>query len=316
MQPATSSRDQTVYAAGSVLWRFDGKKLRVLVIHRNRHNDYSLAKGKVDPGESLAQTAAREIWEETGYRVDLGAPLGIIDYTLPSGRPKEVHYWSSEVSDEQFTKHKFKPNSEVDRLEWLSVKKAKQVLSYDRDKELLQLLAERYERGIASTFPIVLLRHATAIPAAQWPGHDETRPLTSRGLEQSQHIIPILRAFGPQRILTSTAARCRETVAPLADALGIFPESHASLSQNTSSGDAGLTEVLAEVLERREPVVLCSHSPVMPEVLTVLAEATNTRLSGLSRQAMLSTAECSVLHVPAGDVRLGIVAAETHGPVI
>lgn len=312
----TARREQTVYAAGAILWRHDGKKLRVLVIHRNRHGDYSLPKGKVDPGETLAQTAAREIWEETGYRVSLGAPMGIVDYILPSGRPKEVHYWSCEVSDEQYKSHRFTPNDEVDKLEWLSVKKASEKLSYDRDRELLQLLHERYDRGIASTFPIILLRHATAIPAAEWPGHDETRPLTARGLEQSQHIVPILRAFAPQRIVTSTAARCRETIAPLASALELFPDSHASLSQNTSSGATGMNDALAEILARRESVVVCSHSPVMPEIITVLAHATHTRLSGLSRQAMLSTAECSVLHVPSEDIRRGVVAAETHGPII
>jgi 8-oxo-dGTP diphosphatase len=79
----TALRDDTVYAAGAILWRMDGEKPRVLVIHRDRHGDYSFPKGKVDPGETLPETAVREIEEETGYRVTLDAPLGSIECSSP-----------------------------------------------------------------------------------------------------------------------------------------------------------------------------------------------------------------------------------------
>ena len=86
-----------VVAAGAVVWRErDGEPL-VLLIHRDHHQDVSLPKGKVDPGESVPTTAVREINEETGYRVHLGAPLGTAEYVLPSGRDKVVHYWSARV---------------------------------------------------------------------------------------------------------------------------------------------------------------------------------------------------------------------------
>ena len=308
--------ETTVYAAGAILWRVESGKVKLLLIHRKRHHDYSFPKGKVDAGETLPETAVREIWEETGFRVALGAPLGFIDYPLPSGRPKEVHYWASEVSDDQLREHRFTATNEVDGLEWMSLKKALQKLTYDRDRAIAEVLADRIARGTARTFPVVALRHATAIPPQAWPGSDESRPLTARGQEQAERIVPILRAYGPTSLITSTAARCRATIAPIADAVELTPVSHRALSQSATPADGRIEPILHEVLEARESAIICSHSPVMPEIIAGLAHATSTRLSGLSRQAMLSTAECSVVHVTADRPERGIVAAETHGPII
>ena len=77
----------------------DGRMM-VLVIHRTVHGDVTIPKGKVDPGESLPQTAVREIDEETGLTVALGVPVGVSNYPLSSGRTKIVHYWSAEVTDD------------------------------------------------------------------------------------------------------------------------------------------------------------------------------------------------------------------------
>jgi 8-oxo-dGTP pyrophosphatase MutT (NUDIX family) len=89
----------TVYAAGAVLWRIENSQLKVALVHRGRYNDWSWAKGKVDPGETLPVTAVREIREETGLKVKLGVPLGIQRYLLPNKNLKEVHYWAAKVSD-------------------------------------------------------------------------------------------------------------------------------------------------------------------------------------------------------------------------
>lgn len=307
----------SVYAAGAVLWRRDGAQLRILVIHRSRHEDYSLPKGKVDPGESLPQTAAREVQEETGYRVALGAPLGYIEYDLPGGRHKEVHYWTAEVNDAAFRAHRFVPNEEVDRMEWVDLERARQLLSYERDRELLQVFAERAARGVAQTFAVIALRHAKAVPPLAWPGDDDSRPITARGQEQANLVVPILQAFGPERIITSQAVRCRSTVAPFANAIRTAPQVSAGISQSAfDAGQDTVAEVIAEVLAQRRSTVLCSHSPVMPEIVRELARQSGTPAAALARQSMLSTAECSILHVPLHDPLAGIVAAETHGPLI
>ena len=67
----------SVLAAGAVLWRPDADSGEPLlaVIHRPRYDDWSLPKGKVDPGETEAVAAVREIHEETGQRAHLGRRL-------------------------------------------------------------------------------------------------------------------------------------------------------------------------------------------------------------------------------------------------
>jgi 8-oxo-dGTP pyrophosphatase MutT (NUDIX family) len=79
--------ESAVYAAGAVVWRLVEGKVRVLLVHRTQYNDVTLPKGKVDPGEMLAQTAVREIEEETGIRVKLGVPVGVSRYFFKPKKP-------------------------------------------------------------------------------------------------------------------------------------------------------------------------------------------------------------------------------------
>lgn len=316
-RPVDAAETTSVYAAGALLWRRDEDRMRVLVIHRDRHGDYSLPKGKVDPGETLPETAAREVREETGYEVVLGAPLGYIEYDLPNGRHKEVHYWTAEVTDEAFRSTSFTPNDEVDDQQWVPLRKAQRLLSYERDRELLDVFAERCERGVERTFAVIALRHAKAVPPLSWPGDDDSRPITARGQEQAHLAVPILRAFAPDRVITSTAVRCRATVAPFATITGLLPEVSRGISQSAyDEGEDAVDAVIADVLRSRRTTVLCSHSPVMPEIVRELAIATGTPTGPLMRQSMLSTGEFSAMHVPVADPSLGVVAAESHGPLV
>ena len=117
-----------VVAAGAVVWREQDGTPLVLLIHRDHHKDVSLPKGKVDPGEAVPTTAVREIDEETGYRVHLGAPLGTAEYVLPSGRDKVVHYWAARVSSKEFERAgRFTPNDEVASIEWVTLDDARAV---------------------------------------------------------------------------------------------------------------------------------------------------------------------------------------------
>ena len=96
--PDTGGR--TILAAGGVVYRHDDDGGRIAVIHRPHRHDWSLPKGKVDPGETLPETAVREIFEETGIRVALGIPVGVSRYRMPRGRQKIVHYWAAEATDD------------------------------------------------------------------------------------------------------------------------------------------------------------------------------------------------------------------------
>ena len=124
-----------VYAAGAVCWRVIDGRIHVLVVHRTVYGDVTIPKGKVDPGETLPETAVREIAEETGLRVALGVPLGVSRYAMPSGREKIVHYWAAHVTERAVHRSTFRPNAEIAALEWVTVKRARGYLTYEPDRE-------------------------------------------------------------------------------------------------------------------------------------------------------------------------------------
>jgi 8-oxo-dGTP diphosphatase len=122
-----------VGAAGGVVAR-EG---RVALVHRPKYDDWTFPKGKLDPGESFEDASLREVEEETGLRCRLGRELPSIRYRDARGRPKLVRYWLMEPQSGEFA-----PNDEVDELRWLEPAEALALLSYDRDRELLQALGE------------------------------------------------------------------------------------------------------------------------------------------------------------------------------
>jgi 8-oxo-dGTP diphosphatase len=305
-----------IYAAGAVCWRVVDGKVIVLVIHRTRYGDVTLPKGKVDPGETLPQTAVREIEEETGLKVALGVPLGVSDYPLASGRNKIVHYWSAEVTDEAIAKSTFLPNSEVAALEWVTIKKARSYLTYERDVEILETFAKLADEGVTSTFAIIALRHGKAVAPSSWSGPDATRPLTERGVQQAATNVATIEAWRPRTILTSPAVRCVATVAPLAATTGIRPKQKPHLSQDAyEAGSANVRDVVGKRVRARKTAVLCSHGPVLPEILREVALATGTVPgSYLGSASDLPTGGFSVIHLSATNPSSGIIAIETHSP--
>ena len=210
-----SARSIDVHAAGAVCWKVVDGEVRVLLVHRTQHKDVSLPKGKVDPGETLAETAQREILEETGLHIVLGVPLGKSEYRLPGGKSKRVHYWSAEVDPGEAERSSFEPNGEIAGLEWLNIKKAIKAVTYEHDGDILRTFETLFNNDRLDTFPVIVVRHGKALPPEKWDGPDWSRPLAHRGLVQAQDIAGGLAAFGPQRIMTSTASRCQATISPL-----------------------------------------------------------------------------------------------------
>jgi 8-oxo-dGTP pyrophosphatase MutT (NUDIX family)/phosphohistidine phosphatase SixA len=305
-----------VLAAGIVCWRVVDGKPRVLLVHRTVHKDISLPKGKLDPGETLPETAVREIFEETALRVDLGAPLGNVHYKLPNGRDKYVHYWSAEVNDHDLERAKFTANGEISALEWLSLSKARKRVSYEHDTEVLDRFAARYEAGNARTFAMIAVRHAKAVPGEAWDGPDATRPLLHRGSEQSTIIAGGIAAFAPERLFSSTAARCLATITPLAARTGLDIKATEDLSQDAYASNGTVVAALVEKrLKKRQSTVMCSHGPVLPQIIAALADAAHTKPDAdLRAAAMLHTGDFSVLHFARDSKKLRLVAVETHQP--
>lgn len=308
--------ETAVYAAGGVVWRVVDGKLRVLLITRTRYRDLTLPKGKLDPGETLPEAAVREIHEETGLRVSLGAPVGVSRYAMPNGRTKIVHYWATEATDAAVRSTSFVPNKEVSSVEWMSVKKARARLSYPVDIEILDAFTALVDGGVLRTFPLVVLRHAKAKSRDDWDGDDAARPLNTRGRRQSNAIVGPLLAFGVRRIVSSPAERCIRTVMPLSAALGRRVDRTDLISEHAWSH--GLSDPRTVVIERvraRKPVVLCSHGPVLPDILSELAATTGTRPGAyLGSASTLDTAAFSVAHLPVDNPGAGIVSIETHDP--
>jgi 8-oxo-dGTP diphosphatase len=310
--------DTAVYAAGGVLWRVVDGKLLVLLIHRTRYRDVTLPKGKVDPGEMLAETASREIFEETGIRVSLGVPVGVSRYRMPNKRQKIVHYWASEATDAAIRASAFVPNKEIAALEWVPLKKAFGRLSYPVDVEILEHFVRLVDEGVLQTFPLIVLRHGKATSRDDWDGTDAARPLTSRGKKQAAAIVGPLLAFGVRKIISSPATRCVKTVAPLSSALGRRIDKSVLISQDAwEDGTSDARAVIGQRVRARTPVVLCSHGPVLPDILTEIALATGTlRGSYLGSASALEPGAFSVVHLSVENPGSGIVAIETHAPKV
>ena len=130
-----------VKASGGVVWRPapDGGQ-ELVVVHRPRYDDWSLPKGKLDPGESWEDAALREVEEEVGLRCRLGPELPPVSYRDNKGREKVVRYWLMEPEDGAAP---FIPNDEVDEMRWVDVETAVGLLSYPHDAELVRAAGER-----------------------------------------------------------------------------------------------------------------------------------------------------------------------------
>ena len=85
----------------------------VLLVHRPKYDDWSLPKGKREPGEHVLLTAVREVLEETSVRPVLGPRLPTTEY-LVRGRPKKVNYWSATAAGAEAA-----PSHEIDAVAWL-----------------------------------------------------------------------------------------------------------------------------------------------------------------------------------------------------
>jgi 8-oxo-dGTP diphosphatase len=310
--------NSAIYAAGAVCWRVVDEKVVVLVVHRAKYGDVTIPKGKVDPGETLPQTAVREIAEETGLHIALGVPLGVSTYPLASGRDKIVHYWAGEVTDEAIARSTFVPNTEIAAIEWVTIKKARTYLTYDRDLEILETFAKLLDEGVTTTFAIIALRHGKAAPRGSWKGSDASRPLTERGVKQAATDVPTIEAWRPRRILTSDAVRCVATVAPLAASTGVKPHREAGISQDAyEAGQGRVREIVGKRVRSRKTAVLCSHGPVLPEIMREIALATGTMPGAyLSDAADLDTGGFSVVHLSATNPASGIIAIETYEPAV
>ena len=127
------TQDAEVRAAGAAVFRRGDAGVEWALIHRPRYDDWSLPKGKLDPGEGFEQAAVREVEEEIGLRCTLGVELPPVSYKDRKGREKVVRYWLMDVDGGEF-----EANEEVDELRWLPAGEATELLTYEHDIDLAQ----------------------------------------------------------------------------------------------------------------------------------------------------------------------------------
>lgn len=217
-----------IFAAGAVLWRTgDAGEPEIALIHRPRYDDWSLPKGKVDPGETEPVTAVREIFEETGQRAALGRRLALITYPIPGGT-KVVRYWSARSLGGDFI-----ANKEVDELQWVPLVQATKQLTYPHDRKVLR----RFAKKPADTQTVLIVRHATAGRKARYRGDDRLRPLDKKGRAQAQALVPQLLAFGATDIYAADRSRCIQTVEPLAEKVGLNIAVESTLTEEAYAAD-------------------------------------------------------------------------------
>jgi 8-oxo-dGTP diphosphatase len=255
----------TILAAGGVLWRPAAGRpdeIEIAIIHRPRYDDWSIPKGKLNPGEIAIEGAVREVNEETGYRATIVRPLGHVDY-LKDGRPKIVRYWSMRAEGGVFT-----PGREVDELRWVDVDQALELLTAPRDLDLLT----RFTEGPATTRTVLLVRHATAGSRSGWAGPDTERPLDAGGRHQSDALIWLLTRWDVREVFSAPPLRCVQTVEPLASAVGLAVQLTPLFSEDDYYGrEREALEFVRRLGTAGRAVVLCSQGGVIPDFLRRLA---------------------------------------------
>jgi 8-oxo-dGTP diphosphatase len=257
---AAAAKKSPTLAAGAVLWRPDERTgtPEIAVIHRPRYDDWSLPKGKVDPGETEPVTAVREIEEETGFRSHLERQLPTVSYPVDSGI-KKVRYWAARCVSGEFA-----ANHEVDELKWLAPKQAMSELVYPQDRKVLR----RFLKQPADTKTVLIVRHGTAGSRSRYRGDDRKRPLDKHGRAQAESLVGQLLAFGADELFAADRVRCHQTLGPLAEELGAVITDEPGLSEEAYAHDRkAARQRILEIAATSNTPVICSQGKVIPDFI-------------------------------------------------
>jgi 8-oxo-(d)GTP phosphatase len=261
-----------IRSAGGVVWRPAGDTVEIAIVHRDRYDDWSLPKGKLDAREHLLTAAVREVREETGV---VGLPqvrLPAISYL--TGEPdteKTVDLWSMRATEVT----PFEANDEVSEVRWVRVAEAGGLLTYVHDRGVVTSFAALPQiTGVA-----VLVRHAHAGSRKRWDGPDELRPLDLQGQQQAAALGPLLSLFKPARVYAAPLARCIDTVAPI----GLPVRSETVFAAATEATSAAVADRIRALVAAHGRVVIASQGEVIPAAVAAL------RAHNISATATLAT---------------------------
>ena len=244
----------------------------VLLVHRPKYDDWSLPKGKREPGEHVLLTAVREVLEETSVRPVLGPRLPTTEY-LVRGRPKQVDYWSATAPGADAA-----ASHEIDAVAWLTLPHAAASQAQLCPRRRGDRQAEAARHRAADPGPARLGRRQGA-----WPDEDLLRPLDAEGTADALLLADLLACFAPRaRVISSPAVRCVDSMRPYAAAFGGSVEAEAALDlpvrpADLSSGrtDPGgsLRPMFRDLVAAGQPAVVCLHRENLPLALAAACSA-------------------------------------------
>jgi 8-oxo-dGTP pyrophosphatase MutT (NUDIX family) len=142
-------RSAAATSAGGIVVRDAQSAPSLVVGMRRRDRDgvtWTLPKGTPDPGETVEQTALREVTEETGLEVRIVEPLPSIEYTFVQKGTrihKTVHYFLMAPVGGDLSKH----DHEFERVRWVRFDEAPELLTFPTERALVATAAGRLESG-------------------------------------------------------------------------------------------------------------------------------------------------------------------------
>jgi len=267
-EPEIAAATFDVVAAGVLPWRINGDGLQLLLIHRDRYDDWSWPKGKLDEGETVPECAVREVREEVGLDVALGIPLPAIRYAVGSGT-KVVYYWAAHVG-----RAKAVPDGrEADAIRWAAPSEARRLLTNPTDVEPLDALLAAHESGNLDTMPFIVVRHAKAKPRSSWTQEEGKRPLAATGKRQALAVSNLLAAWRPGKVATSPWTRCVQTVTPYLQQTGFAVKTVGAITERDNKRNpAKARRAIEKLLDKGQSTAVCTHRPVLPNAFAVLRD--------------------------------------------
>ena len=121
--------------------------------------------------------------------------------------------------------------------------------------------------------PLLVVRHARAGNPAEWEGDDRLRPLDEKGRRQARGLPALLAAYPLDRLVSSPALRCTQTLEPLATERGLQMETGSELMEGASG-----EETLGLLRELADRAAVCTHGDVLENLFGEAGKKGSTRV--------------------------------------